>query len=832
MAALFGSVGTAQPWFAEARKHHLPPAAGSSSDVKLADLDGDGDLDAVVCNGATLRPKLLLWLNQGGIFTDVSPTHVPAAHRAPWQAAFADLDRDGDLDLVTAGGSPALYLNDGQGRLSYSNANPLTSSTPAVATADFDGNGLPDLLTARPSLFLNQPGLAFVDATGNLGAGLQGGNSVIAADFDRDGDQDIVLLQGASAPMVLLRNDGQARFTAVNLAGIGGTATGLSPGDVDGDGDLDVVATEGTRVWIYTNDGVTLVPTTSTLIQSQFAITAVAVLDIEGDGDGDIVVTARTSGGENRETDLWVNQRPNILVPFVRAARTQWPLLEGMFTAIAAGDIDGDRDLDLVLATGATCTCPYEVPDVLLLNDGAGAFTIATTTPLDGVAGGSSAVAAADLDGDGRLDLVHEPLRLARQADGPRFVAMAAGPAANWQRPLAVDVDRDGDLDLLGQSSSLRLALNQGATGFVDVTSTHLPPAAFFPVAAGDADGDGDPDIVISDLFGAALLDNQGNGTFALGTSFAVADVFTAALSDLDRDGDNDIVLTTTWASMAGSRVFLFFQQAPGTYVSRIVRPRGFTARVVLCTDIDADGDPDLVIGGGQVSFPAEANSLLVNDGAGNFAHTTRSWPARATNSSAAAAGDVDADGDVDLLFTDATGLPMAPNPGIVLYRNDGANGFVEAAAALPNIFEDVRGIALADFDRDGDPDLVLTGAYRTSMFANFARHLAAPFLWQLGGRLTLEVHGDAGSAALLVLSPLGANIPWPPLGWLGVDPSWLYLLPSQLISPSRTTLFTLPLPQHPWLHGLPLFTQALVVPPLPGAARLTGTVRELLQRL
>lgn len=835
VAALAAAAG-AQPRLAEARKQHLPPVAGTGVDVRLADLDRDGDLDAVVADATLSTPsrgRLGVWQNRGdGVFRDVSSTHVPVLHPAPGRLAVADLDADGDNDVIAAGSPPALYLNDGQGRLSIVPGNPLRASASGVVVADFDRNGFPDVLVLNvaPTLFLNQGGLVFLDATANLPVLQFTTPFSEAADFDRDGDQDILVALASGGPLVLLRNDGQGRFTGTNLPGVGGSVGALALGDAEGDGDVDAFAVAASRVWVFENDGTTLTPRDLAIpARVPFILWTIAVADVEGDGDSDLVVAARTSGNELGETHLWL-AAGGVYVP---APIAQWPALDRVHSAIAPADVDGDRDVDLVLTTGGSASAPYEVPDTLLLNDGTGAFLGATATPLEGLARGSTAVTAADLDGDGRLDLVHDPVRLLRQTDGTQFAALDAGPAAGWRSPLALDVDRDGDLDILGYHSSsgrTRLALNQGAGGFVDVTATHLPAASLSPLAAGDADGDGDVDVFLTGL-GTGMLINQGNGMFAAGPGVPGSDVFAAAFADFDRDGDNDLVVAASPLNLFFT-VTLFFRQG-GTYASRDLPLPIRGVRGLIATDVDGDGAVDLVLRGGAPSFGSpDVNALFVNDGAGNFAVTTRPWPARTTNSFAAAAADVDADGDVDLLFTNSVGQPLSPIPALVLFRNDGAAGFVDASATIPTLLEDVRSIAAADFDRDGDADVVLSGAHRTSLWVNFVRHLAAPHLARLGGVLALEVSGEPGDGALLALSPLGANIPWPPYGCLGVDPGFLYLLPAQVIAPTRLATFALPVPPDQGLHGVALYLQAVVVPPQrPGAERLTGTVREVLVR-
>jgi hypothetical protein len=196
-------------------------------------------------------------------------------------------------------------------------------------------------------------------------------------------------------------------------------------------------------------------------------------------------------------------------------------------TALALGDVDGDGDLDLVLANGALRTsirCGSYIgkycaqwagkytgqQNRLYLNDGTGTFTDVTASriPVDSM--GSTGVALGDIDSDGDLDITF--------SNGPRYGAPTAmlyvndgsGTFADVTATQTVsgtqgngdvafcDIDADGDIDMVlsSQQDVNRLMLNDGTGRFTDVTSTRAPDTTGSSLALGDVDRDGDPDIV------------------------------------------------------------------------------------------------------------------------------------------------------------------------------------------------------------------------------------------------------------------------------------------------------------------------------------------------
>ena len=330
----------------------------SSSSSSFADVDGDGDQDLVIAGSY----DALLYINDGsGNFTEDAGAGLTGVNDC--SCSFADVDGDGDQDLVITGfdGSAGadgytaiLYSNDGDGNFTDAGAGLTGVRDGSSSFADVDGDGDQDLVIIgydsadyTAILYINDGDGNFSDA----GAGLTGVDrgSISFADVDGDGDQDLVITGlGSTSPIaVLYTNDGAGNFTdaAAGLTGVRGSSSSFA--DIDRDGDQDLVITgedSGTNkiATLYINDG-----------DGNFTEDAAAGLtgvdgssscfdDVDGDGDQDLLITG--SDSTNRPTiALYSNDgEGNYFKWFVD--------MEGTSSGSSSfADVDGDGDQDIVV---------------------------------------------------------------------------------------------------------------------------------------------------------------------------------------------------------------------------------------------------------------------------------------------------------------------------------------------------------------------------------------------------------------------------------------------------------------------------------------------------
>ncbi len=831
--------------FAETGRDALPWVEVRSKAVAAGDIDGDGDADVVFgqANGS-----LLPWRNDGqGRFTP-SP-HALAGSFSVRALVLADVDGDSDLDLVVGcAGQSRLFRNEGQGRFAADAAALPIASIPTndVAIGDLDRDGDPDLVFATfgQNLILENDGTGrFTDVTAaRAPRQLDPTRAIAVGDVDRDGDLDIVFANTGNEPCTLWLGDGTGGFldaSGTYLPGHRDYTTDVALGDLDGDGDLDLVtATESAIDRVYRNDGSgRFAEVAGGLASGGGRSQTCALADVDGDGDLDVALGSAHDEYYGRRHLLFLNRGNATFSPAPTGAT---PRDLRYVAALAWVDVDADADPDLLLAAGDQ---QFGDQPRLYVNDGAGRLRDATERGYPPDAPHVSGLAAGDVDGDGDVDLIlangyspgYHEMNLVYRNDGLGRLAPIdpfAGQVPAFTNVVQVgDIDGDGDIDVFfgndpGNDGRDRLFQNDGRGYFVDVSATHLPFDDDFCHAAclGDLDGDGDPDLVVAAATWSQstlrVFRNDGTGRFRRVLTYpAPAETITAvAIGDIDGDGDGDLLLGRY---PTGSRGHLLYRNEgdlrfTDATAGRLPPSAGYV-RAAKLGDVDGDGDLDAVLA------QYDGAALYRNDGQGVFADATTTHMPRGEGADALAVGDVDGDGDLDLVLSGMGNGFVALPPRLL--RNDGSGRFADAPGDVPPGPEATNAVALADLDGDGDLDLALAGRWRShlTLLRNHMRQIHAPYLATLGRpfRLDLDARGGTLPAerAVPCLAGATANIPLPPFGNLRLDPASLVVLPASAFpTPGARTSLVVPLPRDRALAGRTLAAQALFVDATGGA--------------
>ena len=482
---------------------------------------------------------------------------------------------------------------------------------------------------------------------------------------------------------------GSILFTDIWLAGHYDFTKSLAWGDMDGDGDLDLVlGNYGDVIRLYRNDGGgSFVELPAAFGAAAWSTESVAWGDMDGDGDLDLAV-----GNDSQVNCLYRNDGAGIFTSIPNA----FGVAVHVTASVAWGDYDSDGHLDLAVGNRSAANQIFH-------NNGAGSFS-EVSGALGGAAEDTQSIAWGDMDGDGDLDLAvgnYGAVNRLYRNDGGAFtdVSGALGYTAYNTTSLAWgDLDGDGDLDLVvGNDFGSSLVFRNQGGGSFSLASGVLDTYSYFTkeVAIGDADGDGDLDLAFAMTGINLLYQNNGLGTFglvpeALGTSSP--GTYSLAWGDMDGDGDLDLAL----GNYSNDRIFRNDGQASLSEVPGAVGNTGDTTFSLAWGDMEGDGDLDLAIG--NYSLP---DRIFRNDGAGRLTNLPGVLGGQSDWTTSLAWGDFDGDRDLDL----AVGISNAPNR---LYRNAGGGVFTEISGALGGFADATSSLAWGDMDGDGDLDLAV----------------------------------------------------------------------------------------------------------------------------
>jgi hypothetical protein len=248
-------------YFGDQTEQRLPPNATNmfSMDAASADIDDDGDLDLVVAGEFSSN---VLLINDGdGRFTDESDTRLPRARRDSEDILVDDVDGDGDLDLLIVSEDDEInefYLNDGAGLFADDSARiPVRGTSNAVAGADIDGDGDTDVAIGnggfggQANALLRNDGGTYIDIT--VSALTTASRTTQDIEFgDIDGDGDVDWLEGNEEDNRLLLNDGAGLFHEewdMPVPRAVEETRDADFGDIDADGDLDILFGRGAVPW-------------------------------------------------------------------------------------------------------------------------------------------------------------------------------------------------------------------------------------------------------------------------------------------------------------------------------------------------------------------------------------------------------------------------------------------------------------------------------------------------------------------------------------------------------------------------------------------------------
>ena len=733
--------------------------SGSISPIQAAavgDFNGDGKLDVVSINGGGAEFELDVAIGNGdGTFQyPVVQNVFPISQPTPYAIAVGDFNGDHMLDVVIWGISgPAnaselvIFLGNGNGIFNLAGTYAAPNSTDfnpgsnSLVVADFNGDGFLDVAALTPYngvfIFWGYGTGVFQPAVGYSTVDPNHPNDYTAyglavGDLNGDGKVDIAVTE--TSGMAVLLNNGNGTFGTATYYDSGiapfESQMGIAIGDVNNDKKNDIVITDYYgNVVLYLNQGSGAFAVKGVIAKLGVSLPwLVSIADINGDKKMDVVLT--DFWGE-----IWTFYGKNT------GAFTAGPIYPLQWwdrppSNVILADFNGDGALDIFKAGDH-----YWKGQVAL---GRGDGTFQTNQAYGwGITGFGHNLVTADFNGDGFPDVAFS---WAHSNNLPAFGVMldsshGALPAPTYVTYLSStctysypewiatgDVNGDGKADIVAtiqNYSGTGCPMNEVAV-FTGLGTGKFKPPVFYPTGASvqsndvflaDVNGDGHPDIVISNADGTiSVLLNKGKGTF--GTASLITSVAALsphlnalAIADFNGDGKLDIAAASYYPGSYSNNVYILLGKGDGTFQAPITvaaAPQYTYTNTVAAGDFNKDGKTDLLVtlGPSQCSSSyhgAAAYAYLQGKGDGTF---TASSPVCTGGDYPVypVVGDFNGDGKLDAF------IPMLEEYGTisgpVLLQGNGDGTFNRIGEFYVGATS--RAAVVADFNGDGTPDIAV----------------------------------------------------------------------------------------------------------------------------
>ena len=737
-----------------------------ATSVSIADFDHDGFLDLFSIYRYSNPNELLLRPTVAGFNSQPETQSVLSAGKEAFSSTVFDYNGDGNLDLYVAhfGYEDALYRNDGRAFFT-----PVGDSL-GLTQVNFSVAGLP-------------------------------------ADYDSDGDFDLYVIHANKRPNKMWRNEGRESFVSIDVGAEGNkSSSGASATDWDLDGDVDILVSNVEGIDVYENDGHgSFVEVSDQALPNELrnevktAGITTSDYDLDGDIDAlllglegqDVLLNNESSRSHWLHID-WENSRAATVQVTTTDHGSQWYMMGSDSRLGSSEDVQnrfGLQDSD---------------PIQLRISWPSGYRQI-----IDNIA-------------------VDQTLRLSepgRERDAQIGLVQLPGDHSTWRQYLAmVEVLNTGQTSVNNLRLRGRVYLEGKRVYEEEVNVPEVQPETRSLVALpGWEDYSGGPFMIQIDVKGVEDVSGYGHWErevyrhhfVDVAEEMGVDDAgngWAAAMADGDGDGDIDLYVSNGGSFGVGENVYY---RNDITHFSNVTDMNG-TADAgngtgVTFADFDSDGDQDLFMSRGGFLPPGEPNRMLFNEGDGRFVDVSDEVGLSAVDASyAAVPGDFDSDGRTDLYVSQFRGQYNA------LYRNEGnyftderlergiisyqrysgaaaafsdfdLDGNIDLYASMFGTYDvfyanqsddgyekaqvgdegDAVGIALGDYDADGDQDVyVVNQNWRSTLWEN---DIDRQIFVDVGGRSGVENHGagtgcafgdydNDGDLDLFIVNGAGAN--------------------------------------------------------------------------
>jgi hypothetical protein len=637
-----------------------------SQAIAAADINNDGKLDLIV--GGANGVSVLLGYGNGG-FRSGKAVHYNNTDTI----AIGDFNRDGKLDLLLNGAT--FFAGNGDGTFQSGHDVGTRSSSFPVALGDFNGDGKLDFAMLDDSTSPTNLDIVLGNGDGTFQSAMVitppnvGNRSIISADFNGDGKVDLAMT-GCSDPYcnaagvadIYLGNGDGTFQLQVFTAAVGYGPGSILTADFNGDHHLDILEVNNSSDFaVFTGNGDGTFNSSRSWALPVGAFSSVAVGDFNNDGQPDLITLNYQNNNATRILTLALGAPgPNFQAPpesFVSVA-----------DVLATGDFNEDGKLDVVASNG------FNNLASVALGQGNGTFisrSSFTVLPPNNSAG---EFVVGDFNGDHHLDLV----TVSDNKFGQVFLALGNGngtfqPGVRVNVGIhsnfvaAADVNGDGKLDLVatnygtGGIGNVQVALGNGDGTFQSPTTVSV--GSYDPnfLAIGDLNGDGKPDLLVvngGNPGSFAILLGNGDGTFQSPSPSTTLGTYPMQplLVDLNGDGRRDVVFQMNNLTQ---NLYVFLGNGDGTFLPpQIYNLTGGPSYVIgtpVVADFNGDGRLDIAAPYGAAIGSAGIDLLL-----GQSDGTFSMGPAISVSPGVLVGGDFNGDGKADIVFNNPYGNMIA----------------------------------------------------------------------------------------------------------------------------------------------------------------------------
>jgi large repetitive protein len=617
--------------------------------VAIGDVNGDGKPDLAATNALDNSVSILLGKGDGTFQTQ---TPYPAGFN-PVTVAIGNIAGDNVADLVVTNYQNVTVL-PGDGLGGFPNGTPYLNGFFAVAILqDLNGDNIPDIAVTSSSD--NTVSILLGNSDGTFAyqshyATNQQPQALTTGDLNGDGRPDLVVGNAADSSISVFLNAGNGTFAEQTTYAITSPALGVVVGDLNGDGQLDIAtanpASNTISILLGYGNGI---------FQNEIAVAAgsnpdaIAIADLNGDAAPDLIL----SNSGNNTVSVLLSEHSAGQLSFAAPID-----ISGPAGGIVTGDFNSDGKVDFVIEKDHALSVYFGNGDGTFQNPSS------YSSGADPAGYPNLGLATADFNGDGKLDLVttegpNSGSKLAvllNNGDGTFGTPSIYNTGTLSTAVAAADVNNDGKTDLVvgdygGNTISVLLGNGDGTFGTASQFSTAGGGANPFHLAVADLNNDGKMDVVTTNnsTNTVSVLMGNGDGTFGSPTAFfAGTNPVWIEIHDLNHDGKQDLVVE----DQNGVYTAVLLGNGNGTFQgAQLYAPGAFGGTVA---DLNGDGNLDIVAGGNGAGM-----NVLLGNGDGTFKSSVNF---AANNGARVASADVNGDGHADLIGISGNGISILLN--------------------------------------------------------------------------------------------------------------------------------------------------------------------------